>query len=53
MVNNHQMQSIRIRLVILFIVVTTIALATFEMYGQFQLSHRLEQRFSQLMNYSG
>ena len=44
------MKSIRIRLVILFIVVTTTTLAAFEMYGQYQLSHRLEQRFSQLMN---
>ncbi len=44
------MKSIRVRLVILFIVVTTTTLATIEMYGQYQLSHRLEQRFSQLMN---
>ncbi len=44
------MKSIRIRLVILFIVVTTTTLAAFGMYGQFQLSHRLELRFSQLMH---
>jgi signal transduction histidine kinase len=44
------MKSIRIRLVILFILVTTATLATFGVYGQYQLSHHLEQHFSQLMH---
>lgn len=44
------MKSIRLRLIALFIVVTTTTLAAFGMYGQQQLSHSLELRFSQIMH---
>jgi len=44
------LRSIRLRLVILFILVTSTTLAAFGQYGQSTLSDRLEQRFSQLMH---
>ncbi|OGB33537.1 MAG: histidine kinase [Burkholderiales bacterium RIFCSPLOWO2_12_FULL_61_40] len=42
------MNSIRIRLIVLFIVVTATTLTVFGMYARFQLSRTLENRFSQL-----
>lgn len=42
------MNSIRIRLIVLFIVVTATTLGVFGMYARFQLSRNLENRFSQL-----
>lgn len=42
------MNSIRIRLIVLFIVVTATTLTAFGMYARFQLSRTLENRFSQL-----
>lgn len=41
------MKSIRIRLVVLFIVVTTVTLTAFGVYGQQKLAQSLELRFSQ------
>lgn len=42
------MNSIRFRLIVLFIVVTATTLSAFGMYARFQLSRNLEARFSQL-----
>ncbi len=42
------MNSIRFRLIVLFIVVTATTLSAFGMYARFQLSRNLELRFSQL-----
>lgn len=44
------MNSIRFRLIVLFIVVTTTTLAAFGIYAQFLLSRELELRFVQLQN---
>lgn len=42
------MYSIRLRLIVLFIVLTTSVLATFAVYAQFQLADELESRFQHL-----
>src|SRR3990167_909394 len=42
------MNSIRLRLIVLFIVVTATTLTVFGMYARFQLSRTLENLFSQL-----
>lgn len=42
------MNSIRVRLIVGFIVVATLLLGAFGIYARFELSHNLEQRFAQI-----